>query len=541
MYKIYFKEYPPKGGYIILFIQHNFATNSKNKTINTTKMKINKITRLIYLAALFLAGVSSSNLKANNLTIGTPTVVGANLQFTIAWDNSWNVALNPGNYDAVWVFVKRQACVDNLWTHALVSTTSGNHSVTGGVLQVDAVTDGMGIFIRRSAIGSGNIATATVTIALQTAANNQDNFQVFGTEMVNIRQGDFFIGDNINGFGQGSGSNNWGFKNVLITNAIQTAGIGAVGNYKSSGTTGIASLPATYPLGWNSFYSMKYEISQEQYVSFLNSLTFTQQLARTSVNPALAPGTNAISNTATPNRNRIKIKTSGVTATTPAVYGCDLNNNGVYDETDDGQNIACNWLAWSDLMAYLDWAALRPMTEFEYEKICRGASPASLNGEYAWNAVNLTVATSSALNNPGEASETSTAAGDGLCAVGNGAATGGPLRCGFAAGAATNKAQAGGSWWGVMEMSGNVWEQCVGGFNFNYSDFTNACGDGTLNAGGAANTVNWPTIGGGNFGGVIRGGGFNSNGQQIRISENGQMQSNSNQGRNGAFGGRGVR
>ena len=504
-------------------------------------MKINKITRLIYLAALSLIGLSNSNVKANNLTIGTPTVVGANLQFTISWDNSWNVSLTPGNYDAVWVFVKRQACVDNLWTHALVSTTSGNHSVTGGVLQVDAVTDGMGIFIRRSALGSGNIATATVTIALQTAANNQDNFQVFGTEMVNIPQGDFWIGDNLNGFGQGSGSNAWGFKNVLITNAIQTAGIGAVGNYKSNGTGGIASLPATYPLGWNSFYSMKYEISQEQYVSYLNSLTFTQQLARTSVNPASGVGNNAISNTATPNRNRIKIKTSGVTATTPAVYGCDLNNNGVYDETDDGQNIACNWLAWSDLMAYLDWAALRPMTEFEFEKICRGAAPASLNGEYAWNAVNLTQATSSALNNPGEASETSTAAGDGLCAYGNAAATAGPLRCGFAAGAATNKAQAGGSWWGVMEMSGNVWEQCVGGYNFNYSDFTNACGDGTLTATGAANTANWPSAGGGQGGGVIRGGGFWSAPLVLRISENGQMTNNTNQGRIGAVGGRGVR
>jgi formylglycine-generating enzyme required for sulfatase activity len=192
-------------------------------------------------------------------------------------------------------------------------------------------------------------------------------------------------------------------------------------------------------------------------------------------------------------------------------------------------------------MAYLDWAALRPMTEFEYEKICRGASPASLNGEFAWNGVSSTVATSSALNNPGEASETSTAAGDGLCAVGNAAATAGPLRCGFAAGAATTKAQAGGSWWGVMEMSGNVWEQCVGGQSFNYSDFTNACGDGTVTAGGAANTANWPSAGGGQGGGVGRGGAFNTGGTEIRISNNSLMNNNTNQGRNGAFGGRGVR
>lgn len=505
-------------------------------------MKLKRITRLIYLVVLFLLGTGNNSLMANNLTIGTPTVVGSNLQFTISWDNSWNVSLNPGNYDAVWVFVKRQACIDNLWTPSLLSTTSGDHSVTGGVLQVDAVADGMGIFIRRAALGSGNIATATVTIALQTAANNQDNFQVFGMEMVNIPQGDFLIGDNINGVGQGSGSNAFGFKNVLITNAIQTAGIGQGNNYKSNGGWGsTTNLPGTFPLGWNSFYSMKYEISQEQYVSFLNTLTFTQQLSRTAVNPASGVGTIAFANATNPSRNRIKIKTSGVTATTPAVYGCDLNNNGVFDETDDGQNIACNWLAWSDLMAYLDWAALRPMTEFEFEKICRGAAPASLNGEYAWNAVSLTQAISSSLNNPGDASETATASGNGLCVYGSSSTANGPLRCGFAAGAATNKAQAGGSWWGVMEMSGNVWEQCIGGYSFNYSTFTTACGDGSLTAAGAANTANWPPAGGGNFGGVLRGGGHDSGANTCRISENGTMTYNGNQGRVQSIGGRGVR
>jgi len=507
----------------------------------TKNLKPRKMYKQLFLFFAILIFCSFHTTRANNLSISAPTVVGPNLQFTISWNNSWNVSSTPSNHDAVWVFIKRQSCTDNLWTHALVSTVSGNHSVTGGVLQVDAVADGMGVFIRRSALGNGNIASATVTLSLQTAANGVDNFQVLGIEMVNIPQGDFWIGDNINGVGQGSGTNQWGFRNVLITNAIQTAGIGAAGNYKSNGGFGsTAPLPATYPLGWNSFYSMKYEISQEQYVSFLNSLTFTQQLSRT-VNPASAIGTIAFANAANPSRNRIKIRTRGVSAITPAVYGCDLNNNGVFNESDDGQNIACNWLSWADLMAYLDWAALRPMTEFEYEKICRGASPASLNGEYAWNAINNTQAISSSLNNPGTASETSTVSGDGLSAWGGNATTDGPLRCGFAAGAATNKGQAGGAWFGVMEMSGNVWEQCVGGYNFNYSNFTNACGDGTLTAAGAANTANWPVLGGGNGGGILRGGGFESGLINLRISENGQMNTTSNQGRVQLFGGRGVR
>jgi hypothetical protein len=96
---------------------------------------------------------------ANNLAIGTPIVVGADITFTISWDNSWNASLSPSNWDAVWVFVKRQVCGGaQTWDHSLLSTVSVDHSVTGGVLQVDAVTDGMGVFIRRSALGNGNIA-----------------------------------------------------------------------------------------------------------------------------------------------------------------------------------------------------------------------------------------------------------------------------------------------------------------------------------------------------------------------------------------------
>jgi hypothetical protein len=92
--------------------------------------------------------LNANRAFANNLVIGTPTVVGGNLQFTIQWDNSWNTATGPTNYDAVWVFVKRQACaLLSPWDHALLSTLSANHSVTGGVLQVDAVSDGVGVFI----------------------------------------------------------------------------------------------------------------------------------------------------------------------------------------------------------------------------------------------------------------------------------------------------------------------------------------------------------------------------------------------------------
>ena len=45
--------------------------------------------------------------------------------------------------------------------------------------------------------------------------------------------------------------------------------------------------------------------------------------------------------------------------------------------------MACNWLSWADVAAYLDWSGLRPMTELEFEKACRGPN-APVAGEYAW-------------------------------------------------------------------------------------------------------------------------------------------------------------
>ena len=87
--------------------------------------------KIALITILFLVANISS--YANNLIIGTPTVSGSTVTFTIKWDNSWYVTTGPSNWDAVWVFVKRQNCVSNApspWVHADIAA-SGN-SVTGG-------------------------------------------------------------------------------------------------------------------------------------------------------------------------------------------------------------------------------------------------------------------------------------------------------------------------------------------------------------------------------------------------------------------------
>ena len=61
---------------------------------------------------IFLCMVVSKLTLANNLNIASTSFNSSDntVSFTISWDNSWRLSSGPSNWDAVWVFVKRQAC-----------------------------------------------------------------------------------------------------------------------------------------------------------------------------------------------------------------------------------------------------------------------------------------------------------------------------------------------------------------------------------------------------------------------------------------------
>ena len=491
--------------------------------------------------------MSLSAAFGNNITISSTSYATATnkITFTITWDNSWKVSSGAANNDAVWIFIKRQPCGANgIWSHALLSTTAADHAVTGTplLLMVEAVTDGMGVFLRRSNVGIGSVTSHTVTLKLSGTYNpsltesSADNFKVYGVEMVYVSTAAFYIGDgragNTSSFSAGNTVNP-----LQITSAIQSSGLGNYANYTTSPQYACGgSLPASFPLGYNSFYCMKYEISQGQYVEFLNTLTYDQQAAKLIFTAGRYPNvTNQFLDPGNGNyRNTTRTLTAGTSNNIPAVF------------TSTYPFLPQSNLNWQDLTCYLDWAGLRPMSEFEFEKVCRGDQPVVAN-EYPWGNKSITDVGSWA--SPNTTTETATSAGEGLSnySWGNNGSIG-AFRSGFPATQFTNRSTAGAAYYGAMEMGGNLYEQCVGGGSgYNYSTFTNANGDGVLTIAGKANVVGWPPDGGLNSGTILRGGSLLSNSQGVAEiqtsdrSKQGGSTFNNSSNRLYYVGGRGVR
>lgn len=477
-------------------------------------------------SAIALLFAFTSN--ANNVTITGTSVTGSDITFQISWENSWNANVAPANWDAVWVFVKYQDCNTRLWAHAGLSTVVGDHS-TVSPLQVDPASDGRGVFIRRSALGGGNIPATSVTLRMSIPAGTY-NYKVFGVEMVHVPQGAYDLGD---------GTSTSTYNSISINAASQAGTLSAA---TIGGTS--ANVPNTYPMGYNAFYCMKYEISQEQYVDFLNALTYDQQKSRTGNDPIMAPGTHAFygtPTTATQYRNGIIISSSGNNSAIPAIYACDATI-GIENNNDDGQNVACNYLSWADVAAYLDWAALRPMSEMEYEKVCRGPM-ARVGGEYAWGSTLITGYNIGNVTNNYKPNEGVTTVNNGAAMVnligvlGTLPASYGPFRVGGFATASSGRASAGAAYYGAMEMAGNLCERVVN-TNATGVTYTGNLGDGTLSVLGDANQTSWPlntAVGAG-----FRGGDFYNSAVYLRISDR-TSAATVGATREVLYGGRGVR
>ncbi len=444
--------------------------------------------------------VLASNVSAANIilvgqdaTDPDPLNHFTNVRFDIGWDNSWRDMVN---WDASWIFIKYKVG-GNPWQHATLDTT-GHTAPTGSTITPAA--DGTGVFIYRDADGTGSVSYTGVELKWKYGAdlvadNALVKVKVFAIEMVYVPQGAFYVGDFDNdlysSFIRADGT--YLINETLGPYQVTSEGEITVGTVDgnlyydadnaNAGDQG-GPIPAAFPKGYGAFYVMKYEVSQGQYAEFLNTLTPTQQGNRYPAGNYLV------------NRQTLRAVDN--------VYGADANNNLMLNEAGDGEWRAHNWMQWQDGGAYADWAGLRPMSELAFEKAARGTAEV-VDDEYAWGTTNIVMVTG--VDNDGTATELATAGADNPNAnYSNPWGIGGPLRNGAFSNASDTREEAGASYYGVMELSGNLWEVTVTVGNANGRLFTGLHGDGSLDAAGDPDVSYWPVNGGGiSSGAGIRG------------------------------------
>lgn len=505
-----------------------------------------KKTLALHLLFVLFNLLSVTSAIANNIQVSTPTFTGynsssqvVNVACSVSWDNSWR---NATNYDAAWVFVKYRINKGE-WQHAILSSTVADYSVPNGTTLV-TVPDGGGVFLHRSSNASNStFSVSNLQLSWPYGSNNVPNnanleVKVFALEMVYVPQGAFFVGNGATQTGNSfyvAGLSTASFPinseaRIVVDNlapsATLQANLGITQALWSNGFIGNAigdpydSIPATFPKGFKAFYCMKHELTQSAYVDFLNTLNYTQQSNRTISSPLSAAGTAALI-LSNGTRNGIDIMTPGIAFGKPAVYACNLDGDNNFNENNDGAFVPCNGLSWADLGAYLDWAALRPMTEFEYEKACRGTGSAYTN-EYAWGDDSLTSVgyTSVTFDSAGTPSEFIKSNYYGPLGNAVSANTNFPLRVGIFSDNASNnnnRRSSGATIYGCLDMSGNVLERCITIFSKNVGRlFIGTHGDGLLSVDGDCNTTTWPTNNAEGIG--FRGGAFNYANSTSRVS-----------------------
>lgn len=400
------------------------------------------------------------------------------VKLTISWNNSWR---NERNYDAAWLFLNyvspdyRQAS----YRHAKLLNNGhrllANHIAGCPDPVIEVPEDRIGLYIYPASKHRGAVRW-TIELALDTALLRDQNFnpgdrliEAYGIEMVQIPEGSFTLGE-------ADTAAAWRNYSLFVSDGNgRPAGLWKVSNEKQSINVGKEEgslyynaevalyhgdqkgiIPAEFPKGFQGFYIMKYETTQGQYAAFLNCISNSSTFMRANFG-----GRDYYTY-----RGTIRFEKDKYVAGSP--------------------NRPCNFFSWDDACAYADWAGLRPMTELEFEKACRG----SLNPiahEYPWN-----TSSKSKLQRVVNKDDELVWLGD--------------LKEGNLTD--NNRDQFGASYYWVMDLAGSLWERCVTIGDSVGRSFKGTHGDGMLAYYGFASNADWPKGSTETAGFGFRGGGY---------------------------------
>jgi len=469
---------------------------------------------LIFMVAFSLITTSAN---ANGLAIDNFEAYGIDtstdrITYTcdISWNNSWR---NTTNYDAVWVFLKYSTDGGVTWSHASMGASGVNPNgfTVPYNFEIVVPSDEKGFFLQRTDLSLGTVIAEGLRFvwdygqdglsdAVAEASNTVN--KIFGIEMVYIPQGAYYLGDGTSSsdyrFIQGSADDEpWYIDSENAINTTAAAGNGYY--YQSSGAAGESAtgdvflIPASFPKGFKSVYAMKYELTEGQWVGFFNTLSLAAKTKR-DITSASAGGKNSDS---VVDRNTVVWDSS----------------DPKKDATTQRVDRPVTYISWTDMAAYADWAALRPMTELEYEKIARGKDVFPVANEFSWGTASSNDAQAGEIY-PSGSDEDGTeqiydgssnlnrnslgwSSGDGRVG-GPAAGQKGPLRAGIFAESSTSRTTSGASYYGVLELSGNLSEMVITVGRSQGRQFQGTHGDGNLSTAsgyeGNATNIDWAGI-----------------------------------------------
>lgn len=398
------------------------------------------------------------------------------INFTVSWKNSWNT---DKNHDAAWVFFK--VLGNNRGNeHIYLNPNSGRLNWKANADMPDATakipSDGTGMMVYPIDKYRGDV-TYRFFVELDTARLseryinylNTTSIEGYGIEMVYIPEGGFTLGDPDStalDYGAFYTSDDAGKFNDLYT--INKEDREILVSPKKGGLFYRASepeyqgdqkgpIPAAFPKGVDPFYLMKYEVNQGTYAAFLNSLASQAASVR------YTGGTPKY------------FKSGGTIKLDKYQFVADLPEQRMV------------FWHWDDMMAFTDWAALRPYTELEYTKACRGPSK-PISHEMPWNTANdhKMIRRINSKTHQMELPD-----GYNESQLNN-----------------ENRELYGASYYWVMDLAGSMWEKVITVGDSVGRTFGGQHGDGQIGYYGMANVEGWPSGYGESYGYGYRGGGY---------------------------------
>lgn len=373
---------------------------------------------------VLLSFVSSLSILSNNVLVQNVGMMGLNsgassvqISYDLSWQNSWK---DNVNWDAVWLFMKYKD-LDGVWKHAHISSL-GNSLGQGTQANIDVPSDGLGAFVFRSqaSVGDFNIQGAQLRWNF-----GQDNvvdplvleIRLMAIEMVYVPQGDYVIPTDYrsaNAYYQFIAP---GYQKAVISNRMSPTL-----NYKSPFGTRDIRIKGDLGIDYDNDGVVDNVDFPTGYKAFycckyeMSEQQYTDFLSMLSSQQVGQVG---------------------------MPYQSWFNQNqGKYYTTAPNRAVRCSDRSF---LYYAQWSGLRPLSILEIFKVSYGPV---MSNDYS--------------NHAGGSSTSPVIQG--------------PQNVGSSATSSTNRAQSGSSYYGVMDLTGNLREPVVDLSSVNFSYFENGTG-----------------------------------------------------------------